>query len=52
MQRLTAQLERVTADKDEFKKERDVAIDKCDSLQRDMAAGEHAKAQALEVRFL
>lgn len=49
MQRLSAQLERVTTEKDEFKKERDVATSKCDSLQRDMAAGEHAKAQALEV---
>ena len=28
-----------------------MAISKCDSLQRDMAAGEQAKAQALEVNI-
>ncbi|XP_067937050.1 calponin homology domain-containing protein DDB_G0272472-like [Watersipora subatra] len=48
VQRLNAQLERVTAEKAEFKMERDAAIIKCDSLQRDMTAGEQAKAQALE----
>jgi len=49
VQRLNTHLERVTMEKDEYKKERDAAVSKCESLQRDMTAGEQAKAQALEV---
>lgn len=49
VQRLNAHLERVTKEKDDFKTERDTALTKCDTLQRDMTAGDHAKSQALEV---
>ena len=51
VQRLNSHLERVTKEKDDFKHERDVALTRCDTLQRDMTAGEQAKAQALEVCF-
>ena len=51
VQRLNSHLERVSKEKDDFKHERDVALTRCDTLQRDMTAGEQAKAQALEVCF-
>lgn len=49
VQRLTCQVERLTAERDSLISDRDAANEKIDNLQRDMAAGDKAKAAALEV---